>query len=42
MIQKRFNVEVGFSDHSLGVAGQYAVALGACVIEKHLTIKKTT
>ena len=40
-LRKRFNVEVGFSDHSLGVAGSIsAVALGACVIEKHLTIKK--
>ena len=40
-LRKRFNVEVGFSDHSLGIAGSIsAVALGASVIEKHLTIKK--
>ena len=40
-LRKRFNVEIGFSDHSLGITGAItAVALGASVIEKHLTIKK--
>jgi len=36
MIQD-FNVPVGFSDHSLGTAAATAaVALGACIIEKHV------
>lgn len=40
-LRKKFNVEVGFSDHSLGIVGSTsAIALGASVIEKHLTIKK--
>ena len=40
-LRKKFKVEVGFSDHSLGITGAItAVALGASVIEKHLTIKK--
>ncbi len=34
-------VPVGLSDHSLGIsAAQAAVALGACIIEKHYTIDK--
>jgi sialic acid synthase SpsE len=36
-----FKVPVGFSDHSLGIeASLAAVALGATVIEKHLTLDK--
>jgi N-acetylneuraminate synthase/N,N'-diacetyllegionaminate synthase len=37
-----FNVPVGFSDHTLGIeVSPVAVALGACVIEKHFTLDKT-
>ena len=40
-IQKQFNVNVGLSDHSLGIeASVAAVALGASVIEKHITLDK--
>ena len=39
--QKKFDVLVGYSDHSRGVgASPYAVALGAKVIEKHFTLDK--
>lgn len=40
-IQKRFGVNVGLSDHTLGVGVAVAsVVLGACVIEKHFTLKR--
>ena len=40
-LEKRFGVPVGFSDHTEGVEiAAAAVALGACVIEKHFTLDR--
>jgi sialic acid synthase SpsE len=40
-MRRRFKVPVGYSDHTLGTAVALAsVALGACVLEKHLTIDR--
>lgn len=37
-----FGVPVGLSDHTLGIAAAVAaVVLGACIIEKHLTLSRT-
>ena len=37
-----FNLPIGFSDHTLGVHIPIAAAaMGACVIEKHITLDKT-
>ncbi|OLO35886.1 hypothetical protein BTR23_16190 [Alkalihalophilus pseudofirmus] len=41
LLEMSFNVPVGFSDHSLGVNSSIAaVALGAKVIEKHITLNR--
>ncbi len=39
----RFETHVGLSDHTLGsTVAVAAVALGACVVEKHFTLSRTT
>jgi N-acetylneuraminate synthase len=41
-MQKALGVPIGYSDHTEGIAVSIAaVALGACMIEKHLTLDKT-
>lgn len=40
---RRFEVPVGLSDHTMGITAPVAaVALGACMIEKHLTLSRST
>ncbi len=40
-MKKKFNCEVGFSDHSIGNSSALtAIGMGATIIEKHLTLKK--
>lgn len=39
---RRFGLPVGLSDHTMGIAAPVAaVALGACLIEKHLTLSRS-
>ena len=41
-IQKEFDVDIGYSDHTLGIEVDIAaVAMGASCIEKHFTLDKT-
>jgi pseudaminic acid synthase len=41
-LARRFHVPAGLSDHSMGIAVPVAaVALGACIIEKHLTLSRS-
>jgi N-acetylneuraminate synthase/N,N'-diacetyllegionaminate synthase len=42
-LRDRFRVPVGYSDHTLGIAtATAAAALGAALIEKHLTLDRTS
>lgn len=41
-LAERFQVPVGLSDHTLGIVVPIAaVALGACIVEKHLTLSRS-
>jgi pseudaminic acid synthase len=41
-LARHFGVPVGLSDHTMGIAVPVAaVALGACIIEKHLTLSRS-
>jgi pseudaminic acid synthase len=40
-LRKKFDVDIGLSDHTLGITAAIAsVALGACAIEKHFTLSR--
>jgi len=42
-LSRRFDVPAGLSDHTLGIAVPVAaVALGACIIEKHITLSRAS
>jgi len=41
-LQKEFNFPIGYSGHEAGLQISYAaVALGACVVERHITLDRT-
>ncbi len=41
-LAEQFGCEVGYSDHTVGIEADIAaVALGACIIEKHFTLDKS-
>jgi N-acetylneuraminate synthase len=41
-LSRRFGVPVGLSDHTMGISVPVAaVALGACILEKHLTLSRS-
>ena len=41
-LKDRYHVPVGYSGHELGIASTVAaVALGACVVERHITLDRT-
>ncbi|HUN53782.1 MAG TPA: N-acetylneuraminate synthase family protein [Smithella sp.] len=41
LLKKRYNVPVGYSGHETGIASSVAaVALGACVVERHITLDR--
>jgi N-acetylneuraminate synthase len=41
LLAERFGVPVGLSDHTMGIAvPAAAVALGACIVEKHFTLSR--
>jgi N-acetylneuraminate synthase len=41
-LARRFSVPVGLSDHTLGITiPVVAVSLGACIVEKHLTLSRS-
>lgn len=41
-LSRRFDVDIGLSDHTLGVtAAITSIALGACAIEKHFTLSRS-
>lgn len=41
-LSRRFEVPVGLSDHTMGIAAPVAaVALGACIVEKHFTLSRS-
>ncbi|ANV86373.1 N-acetylneuraminate synthase [Picosynechococcus sp. PCC 7117] len=41
-LEQAFGFPVGFSDHTTGIgASPWAVAIGACVVEKHFTLDRT-
>lgn len=43
MLKQTFGLPVGFSDHSPGIISSVAaVALGACIVEKHITLDRKT